>query len=212
MSTGRAPAATRTNLLRARRRLERVDKGVSLLRRKREALVTELFRLARPAVDARAAIAERLAEAYPALLEALAVEGVAGLRATGWPGRDLTLGIRAAQVWGTPVAEIVERPPLLRSLAGRGTAPGATAPSAIVAADHFERLTELLLDAAPRETLLRRLGEALARTSRQIHGLERRVAPALEREVSVVRRALDEREREEQVRLRRLRGRLSRGR
>jgi vacuolar-type H+-ATPase subunit D/Vma8 len=59
----------------------------------------------------------------------------------------------------------------------------------------------LLLDAAPQEMLLRRVGEALAQTSRQVHTLERRVSPQLERDIARVRRILDEREREERLRL-----------
>ena len=42
-------SATRMNLLRGQQRLERVARGISLLRRKREALVGELFRIARSA-------------------------------------------------------------------------------------------------------------------------------------------------------------------
>jgi V/A-type H+/Na+-transporting ATPase subunit D len=69
----------------------------------------------------------------------------------------------------------------------------------------FERLTELLLDAAPREMLIRRLGEALAQTSRQVNTLERRVAPGIRRDIATVRRVLEERERDEHLRLKRLR-------
>ena len=50
-------AATRQTLLALRARRSRVERGAALLRRRREALVTELFRLARPAVAARDAIA-----------------------------------------------------------------------------------------------------------------------------------------------------------
>jgi V/A-type H+/Na+-transporting ATPase subunit D len=63
---------------------------------------------------------------------------------------------------------------------------------------------EVLLDAAGREALLRRLGDALNRTSRQVNTLERRLAPELTRSLAETRRALDEREREERFRLRRL--------
>jgi vacuolar-type H+-ATPase subunit D/Vma8 len=52
--------------------------------------------------------------------------------------------------------------------------------------------------------LLRRLGEALAQTSRQVNTLERRLAPALRAAVTGIRRTLDEREREERLRLQRL--------
>lgn len=197
-------APTRLNLLRAVRRLERLSKGAALLRRKREALVTELFRLARPAADARAQIAAAARRAYPLLVSALAEHGLAGVRAIGWPARDLTVEVVAGSVWGVVVSRVVSRTAVARTLDARGTAPAGTGPAAVRAASEFERLTELLLDAAPQEMLLRRLGEALAQTSRQVHTLERRLAPRLREDISRVSRVLDEREREERLRLRSL--------
>jgi len=197
-------ASTRQNLLRAERRLERVRKGAALLRRKREALVSELFKLARPAADARRQIEDGSRRGYQRLLGALAVHGQTGLRALAWPERDLRVEIEAAQVWGVPVASIVSRPPLTRTVAARGSAPGRTGPMAVGAAAEFERLAELLLDAATREMLIRRLGEALSQASRQVHTLERRVAPTLLSQMGSVRRTLEEREREEHLRLKHL--------
>lgn len=195
---------TRMVLLRTARRLGAVRRGAALLRRKREALVGELFRVARPAADARARIEAATRSAYPALLAALAAHGATGLEALAWPPRDVALDIEAGSVWGIPIARIGRRPPLARSLAARGMPPGPAGPAALRAAAEFERLAELLLDAAPREMLLRRLGEALAHTSRQVNMLERRVTPTLERQLAAVRRALDEREREERLRLKHL--------
>jgi H(+)-transporting ATP synthase subunit D len=204
--SGPRMAPTRMNLIRAARHLERVGKGVELLRRKREALVTELFRLARPAADARAQIEERTRTAYPALLGALAAHGMAGLRALAWPARDVRLEIEPGSVWGVVVSTIARRPPLARTLEARGTAPGMTGLATVRAAGEFERLIELLLDAAPREMLIRRLGEALSQTSRQVNTLERRVAPRLRSQLASVRRTLDEREREERHLLKQLLG------
>jgi V/A-type H+-transporting ATPase subunit D len=200
-------AATRLNLLRTVRRLDRVTKGVQLLRKKREALVSELFKLARPAADARAQIAAGARAAYPTLLDALALHGRSALAAIAWPARELSVDITAGLVWGIPVSAITARPALARTLAARGTAPGSTGPAAAGAALAFERLADLLLDAAPREMLIRRLGDAVARASRQVNTLERRLAPSLADAVVVVRRALEEREREEGYRIRRLLGR-----
>jgi V/A-type H+-transporting ATPase subunit D len=202
MSLGaRAAAPTRQNLLGLQRRLDRIAKGTGLLRRKREALVAELFRLARPAASARASISERAASAYPALASALAREGAGGLQALGWPSRDLQVEIRAGQVWGIPVAEILGRPPIRRTPQVRGLPAGAASGAASQATAAFEELTELLLDAANREALMRRLGDALARTSRQVNTLERRLEPALRANLSAIRRTLDEREREEHLRV-----------
>lgn len=207
MSTAHGVAPTRQNLLRAGRRLERVTKGVELLRRKREALVSELFRLARPAADARARVEAEARRAYPALWRALAVHGRTGLAAFAWPGRDLAVDVTPAVVWGVAVSRIEGRRPAARTLPARGTPPGAAGPAAVEAASRFEALAELLLEAAPREMLLRRLGEALAQASRQVNTLERRLAPALASQIVAVRRTLEEREREEHRRLKSLRRR-----
>jgi hypothetical protein len=53
-------------------------------------------------------------------------------------------------------------------------------------------LADLLLEAAPREMLLQRLGGALAQTSRQVNTLERRIAPELKSRVAAILRTLDE--------------------
>ncbi len=197
-------APTRLNLLRAARRLERLGKGAELLRRKREALVGELFRLARPAADARAQIAAAGRRADPALLDALTRDGATGLRAVAWPARDLAVDVEPGSVWGVVVSRIARRPALTRTLGARGTAPGLTGPATVRATTEFEKLSELLLDAAPQEMLIRRLGEALAQTSRQVNTVERRLTPQLRRGMGEVRRALEEREREERLRLRHL--------
>ena len=197
-------ALTRLNLLRAVRRLIRIEKGVELLRRKREALVTAFFQAARPAADARAVIADSARRAYPALLRALALHGYSGLRVMGWPPRDIAVEIRPAEIWGIPVSELAADPLLRRSVGARATAPGLTGPAAAEAAAEFEIFAGHLLEAAPRELLLRRLGEALALTSRQVNTLEQRLLPQVRNQITFTRSALEEREREEHLRLRRL--------
>jgi V/A-type H+-transporting ATPase subunit D len=193
---------TRLNLLRSRRRLGRVREGANLLRRKREALVRELLGRARPAVDERERIGRAAAVAYPALVEALAQEGGGGVLASAEPLRDVAVTMRSTQVWGLDIGSVAEAPRLERTLEARGTAPGPTPAATVEAAAAFETLAQLLVEAAPREMLLRRLGQAVAQTSRQVRALERRVEPALAAAVSTMTSLLDEREREEHLRLR----------
>ncbi len=201
-------AATRSNLLRARRRLTHVRRGVTLLTRKRESLVVELFRRARPAVQSRELIHECARQAYSALHRALGAHDHAFLRSLGWPARSVRVGLGITSVWGVKLAEIADRPRLVRGVAARGVAPGSAGPSASEAAQAFERLTEVLLDSVPEEVFVRGFGEALAQTSRQIHTLDRTVAPSLSGQISRIRQTLEERERDEHARLRHLRRRL----
>ena len=197
--------ATRQAWLKATRRLGQVGRGASALRRKREALVRELFRAAQPAVDLRERIDEALERAWPLVLDATTVAGGAGVRAAGWPPHTVAVEVSARTVWGIPIAEVVDPPALRRTLAARALSPTLDA-AAARAGEAVEGFTELLLPAAGRESLLRRLGEALRRTSRQIQTLERRLAPALQADARRIRGVLEEREREEHDRVRRLRG------
>jgi V/A-type H+/Na+-transporting ATPase subunit D len=192
-------------LLRARRKMAHLERGVSLLEKKRQALVRELFQRAHEVERARGSIAEAAAQAYPVLLEALAEHGADGLSAMAEPLQPLELELEPVETWGVVGAEIVRRPTVSRSIETTGVSPGSMGPAAAETARRFELLVDRLIEAASRELLLRRLGRALAETSRQIGTLERRVEPDLRSAIAAVRSRLDEREREEHLRLRRLR-------
>lgn len=199
MSQGSASRVTRSSLVRLSRRLEQVHKGAALLQNKRDALVSQLFARVRPTIDARQRIEQQAAHAYRALALALAAAGRDDLAALAWPSRE----VHAAEAG-------VSAPTLVRSAVARAALPGQHEPAALQAAQAFEKLLDAVLAAAPEEFAMRKLGRALAHTVRQVNVLEQRVAPGLARALVHVRRTLDEREREESVRLRRIAAR-SRG-
>ncbi len=196
--------ATRSNLVKLRRRLEQVQKGAALLRRKRESLVAELFSRARPAIDSRKTLETQSRAAYRSLLAALSADGTDALTAMGWPARELMVDLEPVEVWGLHAVELAQPPTVVRSLAARAVAPGPGDAAPVTAAADFERLIELVLEATPREFLMRRLGHELSRATRLVNTLEQRVAVGLTSDLSHIRRTLEEREREEHLRLKRL--------
>lgn len=202
--SGTTPAATRSALLTLARRRERVAKGAALLRKKREALVAELFRIARPALAARVAISEDAARAYEILLAALSLHGAVELESLGRPERAVSVEVGTRTVWGVSVPTLTERPTLTRTPEVRGVAEADAGPTTEAATIAFERLLERLLDEVPRELLMEQLGAELARTTRRVHVLEQRLAPRLTAQHASIRRVLDERARDAQVRLRML--------
>jgi H(+)-transporting ATP synthase subunit D len=143
-------------------------------------------------------------EAVSALLEALSVRGEVELLAAGRPSRRLEVDIRRTDLWGVTVAELGELPPVRRTPVVRGTVPALTGPATERAASEFEELLEILLEVSSRELLVRRLAAAVFRTTRQLNTLEQRVAPELESSIEEARRVLEEREREEHLRIRQL--------
>jgi vacuolar-type H+-ATPase subunit D/Vma8 len=199
----RAPA-TRSSLLRYGRRLSQVQRGAALLKRKRQSLVEELFARARTAVTSREAIDAQAARAWRSVWLALSSSGSDGLTPLGWPTREADVQLRAVELWGIRAIELVSRPRLVRSLAARGVLPGPGEAASHEAAREFEALVERILDAAPQEQAMRRLGQALSRTTRLVNTLEQRIAVRLVEDLAAIRRTLAEREREEHLRIKRL--------
>jgi V/A-type H+-transporting ATPase subunit D len=91
------------------------------------------------------------------------------------------------------------RPPAEREL-------GAFDTSAHIseAAEAAEGFVEQLLRYAPAEQNLLRLGEEVRKVSRRINALEEYLLPRLRRDVATIGRTLDEREREDIFRLKRI--------
>ena len=204
MTHGPRAAATRSSLVRFRRRLDQVQRGAALLKRKRESLVNDLFARARLAVTSREAIDAESRVAWHLLWDALSAQGGDALAPLGWPTRDIRVELTAEELWGLRVVELASRPQVVRSIAARGVLPGPGEAAGQEAARAFEALLERLLDAAPKEQVMRRLGQALARTTRLVNTLEQRVATRLVADLSSIRQTLDEREREEHLRTKRL--------
>ena len=203
--------ATRSTLLRARAQLDRVRRGADAVSRKRQALVGQLFRIARPAIDARAEIAVRVNEAAAVLVDALAANGMDAVRTVGLPARELTVDVTPCHIWGVPVADVEPTERVRRTLEARGTTAASAGPALTAAADAYEALADVLIAAAPRELRVTRLAEAVASTSRQLRLLRERVEPRLVAQIGGVARTLEEREREEHLRLKHLQRRLGAG-
>ena len=204
MTRGTRSPATRAGALRYARRLDQVRRGAALLKRKRQSLAKELFRRARIAIESREAIDAQARRPWRSLFHAPSSSGSDGLSPFGWPSCEIDVELTALEVWGLHAVRLTRRPPLVRSVAARGALPDAGAAASHDAAREFERLLELLIDAAPQEQAMRRLGEALSRTTRLVNTLEQRVVVRLAADLAVMRRTLAEREREEHLRIKHL--------
>lgn len=120
--------------------------------------------------------------------------------------RQIPVEIEPRKVWGIPTPEVTG-PRLLRSPDARGASPRGFSLGAAEAARCHEEVLEVLLNICSREIRLRRLGEEIQKTSRRINALEQFVIPRLDRELSRIELALEEREREDLSRLKRFKAR-----
>jgi V/A-type H+-transporting ATPase subunit D len=197
-------------LLEVRARHGVATKGARLLRAKREVLAGELWKLMRLVLEGRARLDEALREAVKALGLARALDGEAALESLACAaGREVPIQVSVRRVWGVPTPTVAA-PPLARAADGRGSSATSWGPAGAEAARRHEEALEVLLRIATRELHLARLGEEIQATSRRINALEQLLLPALGREAARIEGALDERDREDAVRLKRFRARRAR--
>src|SRR5512138_322921 len=202
---------TRMGLLEVRSRHDVAARGARLLRAKREVLAGELFRMVRDVLEGRARLDAVLREAVKALGLARALDGDDALESVATAaGREIPLHVELRRIWGIPTPT-VSAPLLQRTADARGTSPTGWSATAAEAARLHEEGLEVLLRIASRELHLARLGEEIQATSRRINALEQLLLPALRAEGARIEAALDERDREDAVRLKRLRAKRARG-
>lgn len=196
--------ATRSNLLERRARLDLARRGRNLLEEKRDQLM-ELFReIAENVLAGHDALEDAAADARVKLALAECHDGPGLVRAAGSVGRsEVELDARTTTVMGVRIAEI-ESSPLGRARSERGYALAATTPHIDAAAEAFEAELELILELATREVRLRRLVDEIATTTRRVNALEFVVVPRLRAEAASIQSVLDERERQDRFRLKRV--------
>lgn len=195
---------TRSELLSRRAQIRLARQGADLLRGKREALVHEFLSELQRFADTREALAKELAKAKESLMRALAVDGPEAVASAGLASRR-TIELQTTQrsIWGTKIVEVATDY-VPRTSAERGFSAAGASARIDETAERFEAVLELILRAAPLDRKLARLAEEIRRTSRRVNALEQRMLPALEEQVQYIRGVLDQREREDVLRLKHL--------
>ena len=198
---------TRTELLARKAQIQLARQGAELLRGKREALVREFLSELQRFVDARDALRRELYDAKQSLMRALAIDGPEAVASAGLASRrPIELEMKERNIWGTRVVEVGTDYAPREALERGYTTTGASA-RITETAERFEVAMELILRVAPLDRKLGRLAEEIRKTSRRVNALEQRLLPSLAEQVLYIRGVLDQREREDVLRLKHLKRR-----
>jgi V/A-type H+-transporting ATPase subunit D len=199
---------TRMNLLQRRNQLRVAQQGVDLLKRKRDALVADFFKIVRESLAARDQLAAACREAYVMLTLAKAWEGREALEAAAMASqRDILLDIEVRNVWGTKIPEVTVTP-VRRSALDRGQNLVATSARTMESTSNFEDVIAAILAVAATEIKLRKIGEEIKKTTRRVNALEQVVIPRLRGETRYIASVLEQRAREDVFRLKRIKRKL----
>jgi V/A-type H+-transporting ATPase subunit D len=199
--------ATRSELLSRRTRLELARRGRDLLEEKRDQLMREFRKAADQALAGAGALDHAAATGRTALALAEVADGPEAVRSAGLAARrELALSARPVTVTGVRIAEI-EFAPVGRGRFSRGYSPAGSSAHIDAAAAAYEAVVEQLLHLAASEVRLRRLSEEIGATTRRANALDIVVIPRLEQEARLIESRLEERERQDRYRLKRIKDR-----
>jgi V/A-type H+-transporting ATPase subunit D len=195
---------TRMNYLQRKSQVQLATQGVDLLKNKRDALMKEFFDLLKPLVEARERMSASMREAWDSLIVSLAFDGREEIESAAMASeRDVDLPVEVQNIWGVLVPQAKEHD-WSRSFFERGYSPATTSARVDETAHRFEDFLNSILEMSPLLFKVRKLGEEIKKTTRRVNALEQRVIPQLEEEMSFIQSTLEQREREDIFRLKRI--------
>ncbi|MHB8587199.1 MAG: V-type ATP synthase subunit D [Thermoplasmatota archaeon] len=195
---------TRSQLIELKKRINLSRKGHKLLKMKRDGLILEFFKMLEQAKKLRSELGVQNERAVERVHVARAVEGSVALRSAAQAvTQSPTIELGRRNLMGVVVPTIKAsgvRQPLL----SRGYGIIGTSPRVDEAADAYETLLESVISAAEIETSMKKLLDEIEKTKRRVNALEFKVIPELEQAREFIRLRLEEMERENIFRLKRI--------
>ncbi len=193
---------TRMELLALKNRMKLAERGHNLLREKRDSLIMEFFNTISEIKDAREKVDNSLTEAFSALTQAKMIMGPARVIEFAYASKfeaDLKISTRSMMGVRVPVLSVEQRSSELPySLSDSST-------KFDVMSEKFKEALKAIVRLAEIESTVKRLALEIERTKRRVSALETVVIPRLDATVRFVKLALEEREREDFVRLKMVR-------
>ena len=195
---------TRMELIKKNAQIKLAEQGRDLLREKMDALIKEFFTVLESVSQSRGELEKLSAVAQHALVIAQAIDDPVTLKSASFATRrGVTLAIKGKNIMGVPVP-IIEKKHFVKSLLDRGYSILGVSGRIDEAAEKFEAELDLIIILAETETSLRRLGGEIQMTRRRVNALEQILIPELKRQAKYIEVTIDERDREDLYRLKKV--------
>ena len=195
---------TRMELIRKNAQIKLAEQGRDLLREKMDALIQEFFHIMDSVSKSRVELESVANSAQRSLLTALAVDDSVTLKSASFATRKgLFINIKGKNIMGVPVP-VLEKKRVSKSVLERGYSIIGVSGRIDEAAEKFEMELDLIIELAETETSLKRLGGEIQITRRRVNALEQIMIPELKKQAKYIKNAIDEREREDLFRLKKV--------
>lgn len=195
---------TRSELLEIKKKIKLTKSGYKILKMKRDGLILEFFKILEQAKDIRDKVNRDYEEAMERIAVAKAVDGAIAVQSAAFALKTHPeLSLRSKNIMGIVVPEI-EANSIRTPMDKRGYGVIGTSVYIDEAAKAFEDLVETIIEAAEIETTMKKLLDEIEKTKRRVNALEFKVIPELQEAESFIRLRLEEMERENTFRLKRV--------
>jgi V/A-type H+/Na+-transporting ATPase subunit D len=195
---------TRSELIKIKGRIKLSQLGHKLLKMKRDGLMYELFAVLPKVKDIRATLVKDYQRCLRSLALAQAFEGRIEIQSVAYSRRTPpTVKVGKKNIMGVVVPR-VEADQVKRPLLERGYGVVGTSSLVDELVDAYEALTDQIVKAAELETTLKRILDEVEKTKRRVNALEFKVIPELNSVKDFITLRLEEIERENIFRLKRV--------
>ncbi len=198
---------TRSELIALKRRIALSERGYKILKMKRDGLILEFFKILEQAKDSRGELLAKYRRAVETMAFANTIEGAIGVKSAAFSVQEVPqIDLKSKNIMGVVVPQI-ESSRVKKSLVDRGYGVLGTTSAIDETALAFEELVEAIIESAEIETTMKRLLEEIESTKRRVNALEFKVIPELTEARDFIKMRLDEMEREELFRLKKIKAR-----
>ena len=198
---------TRSEFIDTKRKIKLSQNGYKILKMKRDGLIMEFFKILEQARDSRGALLTNYQQAQQMMAIANTIEGSIGVKAAAFSVRENPeITLKSKNIMGVVVPEIASTQ-VRKGIADRGYGVIGTTPVIDDTAKAFEELVEAIIKSAEIETTMKRLLDEIESTKRRVNALEFKVIPNLIATRDFIKMRLDEMEREELFRLKKIKAR-----
>lgn len=197
---------TRSELMKLKVKIKLAKAGHNLLKKKRDGLILDFFEILKQAKTIRAELNYSYANAKGRSDAAQAIEGKIALKSAAAALKDKPMvELETKNIMGVVVPKIQSNG-VKKSLFDRGYGTLKSSVYIDEAAEAYEDVVEKIILAAEVETAIRRLLEEIEKTKRRVNALEFKAIPEMEKQAAFIRLRLEEMERENVFRLKRIKG------
>jgi len=201
---------TRMELIKKRSQIKLAEQGRDLLKEKMEALIQEFFKIMVHFSESREELEKLSVKADMSLVIAKAVDDSVAVKSASYATRrQILVDMSGKNIMGVPVP-VIQKKSVAISIMERGYGPIGISSRVNETAEKFESEIDMIIRLAETETAVRRLGNEIQMNRRRVNALEQIIIPELKEEAKYIRYSIEEREREDIFRLKKVKQKIER--